>query len=292
MVLCSVQKTMRAVRNRAYGGSVRRSLRPEILAVLALCVAVGGCGSSSNTFASSAALIAGPPISKARARAGARAINLQPADVPGMTDRVTIVTLGGRSIPAVVQKPEGETTGVSLGIAIPGCVSVGNRAGVVAGMSGTLFHRPRPEQHVDGTTLYVLPIGTVQSTVYVMQSAALARQDVATIGSAGVRACVEHQLTQQRKTNVENEPDKSQVQVSSLPSPLPGVKVYGMRVSGTLAAAFTGGGARPPFYNDTFSFAVGATEVVLKVTSAPHAPTATERRLLGLLYNRAEAHKL
>ena len=42
----------------------------------------------------------------------------------------------------------------------------------------------------------------------------------------------------------------------------------------------------------TLSFAVGATEIVLKVTSAPHAPTATERRLLSLLYNRAKAHKL
>jgi len=263
------------------------SLRITTVVVL---TAIGGLASGCGASAPPSA-----PISKAQARsarADARAINLQPADVPGMTDRVTILTLGGRSIPAVVQKPEGETNGESLGIAIPGCVSAGNSAGVVAGMSGTLFHRPRPEQHVDGTTLYVLPVETVQSTVYIMQSAALARQDVATIGSADVRACIEHQLTQQRKTNVGNEPDKSQVEVSSLPSPLRGVKVYGMRVSGTLAAAFTGGGVRPPFYNDTLSFAVGATEIVLRVTSAPHVPTATERRLLALLYSRAKAHKL
>jgi hypothetical protein len=263
---------------------VPSSLRITTVVVLTAIVGLAcGCGASTPPSA---------PVSKAQARADARAINLQPADVPGMTDRVTIVTLGGRSIPAVIQKPEGETNGESLGIAIPGCVSAGNSAGVVAGMSGTLFHRPHPEQHVDGTTLYVLPVETVQSTVYVMQSAALARQDVATIGSAGVRACIEHQLTQQHKTNVGNEPDKSQVHVSSLPSPLRGVKVYGMRVSGTLAAAFTGDGVRPPFYDDTVSFAVGATEIVLRVTSAPHAPTATERRLLALLYTRAKAHKL
>jgi hypothetical protein len=261
-----------------------------VIVVIAIGGVASGCGASAPASTPPSA-----PVSKAQAgaaRAYARAINLQPVDVPGMTDRVTIVTLGGRSIPAVVQKPEGETDGESLGIAIPGCVSAGNSTGVVAGMSGTLFHRPRPEQHVDGTTLYVLPIETVQSTVYVMQSAALARQDVATIGSAGVRACIKHQQTRQDKTYVGSEPDKSQVQVSPLPSPVPGVKVYGIRVSGTLAAAFSGDGVRPPFYDDTLCFALGAAEIVLKVTSAPHAPTASERRLLSLLYGRAKAHKL
>jgi hypothetical protein len=208
-----------------------------------------------------------------------------------MTDRVSRLNLGRFSIPAGIQKPEGETNGESLGIAIPGCVSPGHSAGVVAGMAGTLFHRPRPERHVNGTTLYVLPVETVESTVYVMQSAALARQDVATIGSVGVRACIKHQR-QRNKTTVGNEPDKSHVQVSSLSSPLPEVKVYGMRVSGTLAAAFSGHGVRPPFYDDTLCFAVGATEIVLTVTSAPDAPTVTERRLVALLYSRAKAHKL
>jgi hypothetical protein len=269
-------------------------LPPLRIATVVVFTAIGGLASGCGTSAP-ASTSENAPVSKVQvssARAYARAINLRAADVPGMTDRVTIVTLGGRSIPAVVQKPEGETNGESLGIVIAGCVSAGHSAGVVAGMSGTLFHRPRPEQHVDGTTLYVLPVETVQSTVYVMQSAALAREDVATIGSAGVRACIKHQRTHHDKTYVGNEPDKSQIQVSSLPSPLQGVKVYGMRISGTLAAAFTGDRVRPPFYDDTFSFAVGATEIVLRVTGAPHAPTPTERRLLALLYSRAKAHKL
>jgi hypothetical protein len=271
---------------------MRRRLRPEIVAVLAVCVAVGGCGSSSNSSASSAAPIADRWIRKAQARAYTRVINLHAADVPGMTDRVPRVNLGRFSIPAGIQKPEGETNGQSLGIAIPGCVSARDSVGVVAGMAGTLFHRPRPEQHIDGTTLYVLPVETVESAVYVMQSSALASQDVATIGSAGVRACIKHRQARRHGTNVGNEPDKSHVEVSSLPSPLRGVKVYGLRVSGTLAAAFSGDGVRSSFYDDTLSFAVGATEIVLKVTSAPHAPTATERRLLALLYSRAKAHKL
>jgi hypothetical protein len=268
-------------------------MRRRIEVMLFVLVVVAGIGSLASGCGTSTPARA--PVSKAQARAArayARAINLRAADVPGMTDLVPRLNLGPFSIPAGIQKPEGETNGESLGIVIPGCVSAGNSAGVVAGMSGTLFHRPRPEQHVDGTTLYVLPVETVQSTVYVMQSAALARQDVATIGSAGVRACIKHQQAHHDKTYVGNEPDKSQVQVSSLPSLLAWVKVYGMRVSGTLAAAFTGDGVRPPFYDDTLGFAVGATEIVLRVTSAPHAPTPTEQRLLALLYSRAKAHKL
>jgi hypothetical protein len=271
---------------------VRRSLRPEIVAILVVCLAVGGCASSSHTATSSLALVAGPPITNAQALAYAHAVNLRAADVPGMTNRVPRTKFGRFSVPARIQKPEGETNGVSLAVAIPGCVNAANSGGVVAGMVSALFHRPRPVRHVDRARLYVLPIETVESMVYVMQSSALASQDVATIGSAGVRACIKRHLAQQHGTSVGSEPDKTHVEVSSLPSPLQGVKVYGLRVSGTLAAAFSGDGVRPPFYDDTLSFSVGATEIALKVTSAAHAPTATERRLLALLYSRAKAHKL
>jgi hypothetical protein len=47
------------------------------------------------------------------------------------------------------------------------------------------------------------------------------------------------------------------------------------------------------YYRDTFSFVVGAAEIVLNIETAPRPPhTGVERRLLSLLYSRAEAQKL
>jgi hypothetical protein len=78
----------------------------------------------------------------------------------------------------------------------------------------------------------------------------------------------------------------------ALPSPLARVRIVGKRSWPTAPRAIFGT-ANVTLYSDRFTFVVGPAEVVLVVSSAPGPPNAErERRLLGLLYSRAEAHKL
>jgi hypothetical protein len=93
--------------------------------------------------------------------------------------------------------------------------------------------------------------------------------------------------------SVGHEPDKLRISGSSIPFPVAGVAGYGLRVRGTLAGAFFHLKRRPAYYEDTFGFAVGPAEIVLRVVGVGRPyPAAEERRLLSLLYNRAKAHAL
>jgi hypothetical protein len=77
-----------------------------------------------------------------------------------------------------------------------------------------------------------------------------------------------------------------------LPSPLPGVRVLGVRTWRTAPRAWFGT-ADVTVYSDRFRFVVGPAEIVLAIMSAPRPPSSErEQGLLSLLYSRAEAHKL
>jgi hypothetical protein len=66
-----------------------------------------------------------------------------------------------------------------------------------------------------------------------------------------------------------------------------------LRVRGTFAAALSHQKQRPDFYEDTFGFAVGSAEIVLYVAGVEQPfPSAEERRLLSVLYDRAKTHAL
>ena len=65
-----------------------------------------------------------------------------------------------------------------------------------------------------------------------------------------------------------------------------------MRASASLAAGMVNTPNRQPYYEDVLGFSSDPHEIFLKVTSSPRDPAATDRRLLTLLYSRAEAHKL
>ncbi len=72
-----------------------------------------------------------------------------------------------------------------------------------------------------------------------------------------------------------------------LPSPLPGVRVLGLRTWSSAPRSIFGG-TNAVLYSDGFRFVVGAAEVKLAVSSAPHPPDARrEHYLLSLLYSRA-----
>ncbi|HEV2975289.1 MAG TPA: hypothetical protein VGX69_09900 [Solirubrobacteraceae bacterium] len=86
---------------------------------------------------------------------------------------------------------------------------------------------------------------------------------------------------------------KRQIKVASLTLLPSGIAGFGMRVSGTLAAAQFHQKTRPTFYEDTFGFAVGSAEIVLRAGGVARPfPSAEEQRLLSLLYERAKAHAL
>jgi hypothetical protein len=66
-----------------------------------------------------------------------------------------------------------------------------------------------------------------------------------------------------------------------------------VRVSTTLIAIVRGKQVRLPIYLDFFDLLAGPAEVNMSARSVAHPPPkAIERRLLSLLYARAETHKL
>jgi signal peptidase I len=138
------------------------------------------------------------------------------------------------------------------------------------------------------------PTWEVQSAVYVTRNAALAARRVRLAGSARARDCLKRLIEagSSRRAVGSNANEPPKIEVSALPSPLPGVPVYGMRSIFCFALfsslpcnqryAFT--------ISDYLGFAVGATLVTLHDTGLERAfPSTTERRLLTLLYKRAEA---
>jgi hypothetical protein len=116
-----------------------------------------------------------------------------------------------------------------------------------------------------------------RSAVRVLPSDALALADVSALATPRGRAC----LTPRRV-----------VTVTWLPVAVP----HGHRAVGLRAVIQVRNGPSKPqfwFYIDEFDFAVGPAEVRLGTGSGEKPPpAAAERKLLSLLYSRAEAHKL
>jgi hypothetical protein len=124
------------------------------------------------------------------------------------------------------------------------------------------------------------PVEGVHSVVYVMRKPALASRNVAAARSVGTSDCVERLSLKEASGNfLGHEPYKSQIKASSLPFPLSGLTGYGLRVRGEFAAVLFHQKRRQPFYEDTFGFAVGPAEIVLRTVGVARPfPTAARRR--------------
>jgi hypothetical protein len=201
------------------------------------------------------------PISKAHAVAFAHAVNLRAGDVPDLR------SFGRRGGDAAGQV-------VSLWFRLTpmsGCGSADR--GEEFDVFSPIFRRldtKRIGRHVS------LPAEGLQSKVAIKQSAAEQERDFA------AHLCDEAHFEAARRS----------ARRQDLPSPLPGVRVLGVRTWRTAPRAWFGT-ANVTMYSDGFSFVVGPAEIVLAITSAPRPPRAElEQRLLSLLYGRAEAHKL
>ena len=243
---------------------------PAMLALAAIVVLVSGCGGGSGTTGT-AATAASATAANSRAVAYARAVNLRASDVPGMVSRVRERRAGAPPLGAAVARCDGGVI----------------RADEVVGIRSPRFRNQPQHQSGQGSASIRLSTEAVTSEVYVMRSEALAHKDVAAAISPRGRAC----LARVRK-RAEAERLERHVEVSALPVALAGTSAYGLRVSGVeVGEPHSSSGAH--IYSDTFGFAVGPAEVVLRATGMGHpVKSSTARRLLAVLYSRAKAHQL
>lgn len=232
-----------------------------VVALIAGGVTIAVAGSGSTTA----------PITKAQAVAYAHAVNLRASDVLEL-------------VPAARQK---EGTGTFLGRCE---MPAGSRE--VLGIPSQGF---RFEAGLLTTALSSYHRESVRSVVYVMKSPRLAARALAmALGSVG-QACFRRAFFGagiDRSESGREEPLFSHVKIFTWRIQVRGVQVQGIRMTASLGAVFAGTGNRQPYYEDILGFVSGPSEIFLKVTSSPRDSTATDRRLLALLYSRAQAQKL
>jgi hypothetical protein len=226
--------------------------------VCASAILGAGCGGSASK--------SDPLGASAPAAALANAINLRQADVPGLSARFD---------------RDRETRSGPLG----NCDQASARAPI--GFLSQRFSR-------GGTR--VLPTESVSSGVYLMASEAQAVREFDALGSARARACIGQEVVRTIKKGERERAEPllaTPVQVVSLAPPLRPMSVAGMRRTVRLATASPFSQGRSRYYLDQCGFVVGRVLVELLAVGSPHPlPLVTERRLLALLYSRAQAHEL
>jgi hypothetical protein len=249
--------------------SLRLPITATWLVLATTAMLLAGCGGSSHTSPSSAALGAGMPFTKAQAVAYANTVNLRAADVPRLQ--------------AARLKPRAETAAGPFGAAIDRCESAALRAGVVFGISSQRF------VHLSS------PLQSVGSGVYYFKDDALAHEYLAAADSPLFAACVKTVASNEPRTITREgskvaEPMFSDARLSTLPVSLPGVQAYGLRLAARSPVSGPGGSEA---YTDFLSFVKGDAVITLAAIGKTHPfPAGSERRLLAQLYRRAQAHKL
>jgi hypothetical protein len=239
------------------------------LVLTATAMLVAGCGGSSHTSSIGATVGADKPIPSPQAVTYADAVNLRAADVPGLQ--------------AARLKPRAETADGPFGAAIDRCESAAVRVGKIFGITSQRY------VHLSS------PLKSVGSGVYYFKSEALAREYFTAAHSPRFAACVKTVASNRAKTVTREgskvaEPMFNEPRLSTLPASLPGVPAYGLRLA---THPSLGGPGRSEAYTDFLSFVKGDAVITLTAIGQTHPfPAARERRLLALLYTRAEAHKL
>jgi hypothetical protein len=129
-----------------------------------------------------------------------------------------------------------------------------------------------------------------------MASEARALREFAALDSSRARACIQHDMERsiRKGERARAEPFlASPVEVFSLAPLLRPLPVAGIRRIERLAVAPPSAEGTSKVYLDQCGFVVGRVLVDLLAVGSPHPfPLVIERRLLSLLYTRAQAHKL
>ncbi len=250
-------------------------------AVAAAAVLVAGCGSSGTQSSrpssgpagaaihatdvanSSAGWRAIAPITKARALAFARAVNLTAADVPEAKTSHKRESSGHEHTPCGLAGPQHEL------VSVP---------------SAKLTR---------GTELEVEEIA---SSVDVVNSERFAAGDIAVLRSSRGRGCLEHELIRRYLDHaVGKRADDARIgriQLSPLPVDAPGTTgSAGVRITETVTYSYSE--TSVPVYIDFLVFTLGPAEVtVTAVSPVQPEPEATDQQLLQLLLTRAKATPL
>jgi hypothetical protein len=227
----------------------------------------GGCGGSRHATVTGTTA-AGAAISKAQATAYAQEVNLVVADIPGATVR-------SREHESGEAKP--------AGVEFARCTGGVSPRRRVANIDSARFRIGKKTAATQ-----------VKSSVEVMPTAALAAQNYSALRSARGRACIAHLLGHALEGASTSRVRFGPATASLLPNLLAtGKESFGVRVTTTPTAIVRGKQVRLTVYRDVFDLLAGPVEVNMSATGFGHPPPkATERRLLSLLYTRAETHKL
>jgi hypothetical protein len=229
--------------HHAMWGTLRKIV-PTVLPITAACALVAGCGGG---------------ITKARAVAFARAVNLRVSDAPGMS-------VHGRER----ERPALPKAARALEAALSRCEGV-HPATRVASIHSISLARGRKRQEE-----------SFVSMVEVLPTAALAAQTLAAERPSRQAACADR---------VFGEPERADIK--SVPvSPLPGVLTsYEEQASVRLPRTAVSSGYR--LYLDVLGFRWGSAVILLDAQRLDHPPSSSEaHRLLSLLYSRAKTHTL
>jgi hypothetical protein len=235
----------------------RRS--PLLLALALACAPASGCGGGAKSPSRVASTPAGEAGATQRAIAYARAVNLRGSDVPQMhrVSREHVAVARPSAAAALISRCAG---GVSPLVR-------------VADVRSARFAR-RGE--------------TVRSDVEIKPSAALAASDSAALRSPRGQACILQVLKRAGgRARLSARRGKRQVAVSAR-TPVAGVpRSLEVRVVTTIAPTR---GAPFRRYTDLLAFQLGPAEISLVALGVQRpVASATERRLLALLYARAKA---
>ncbi len=253
-----------------------------ILALLAsacLITACAGKGGQTRTRTVTVKAAATPPstppasgapksqMTKTRALAFARAVNLRAEDVPGLR-----ASLQGRQRSTAHEQ--------RLSHELQQCVGGGGAGGQpVAEESSPSFQRRAS-----------IAQQSVSSEVTVARSSTIATRELNEIRSAHARSCFVHYLNGLFAGAAGQGSSIGPVSVAHGNPPAQGVTgSFGLRIS----AAIVVRSVRIPFYLDILGFVYGPTEVILQSSGIPVPfPAAAEQHLYTLLLSRARAQHL
>ena len=226
--------------------------------LLAALVAVGatGCGGSSSGSHSQA------PWTVARAKAFAAKVNLTAADVPGFTG-------------ATHQQTAADRQNVAQLARCAGAVDPSRRIVDV-----------HSENFTRGSDLQTQEVA---SSVDVLPSAGLAKEDFAKVTAASARPCISAYVAHSLASSATNSNITfGTAAVSALTPPQgSGDNSFGFR----FAIPLSSGTTKVTFYTDLLFHRAGPAEVAFTDLGigSPY-PAAEERRLFALLVSRADAH--
>ncbi len=250
-------------------------LAAQLGALLATAFLAAGCGSNAASASVSAA-------DWAQARAFAAQVNLKAADVPRFH---TFLSLDEPE-PLPVGEPAGP-----LKPQVERC-----DGGPIVDQTTPAVPSPIFQSTKDAPAGQVSRVHTVLSAVYLMSSPSVATSYIAAAQSKRGLKCIERDEARKRAK-------KARVDVSTLHPPLAGAAAFGIRVGNclTIFAACRNGRAEDVRdrlwfaagpYVVQLAFVAGATFLTRGEREAAHpVASPTERRLLALLYSRAQTRK-